>query len=115
MRRQIFTQAELDRPKVIRIVAVLAAGALTASIAAWLAGTGTDEASGQLEPVGEKATDPLQIELHRCNGLGEAALQDPACRAAWAENRRRFFGVPNRQPPSVNDRRTAPFAESVAQ
>jgi conjugative transfer region protein TrbK len=115
MRRRIFTQAELDRPKVVRIVAVLAAGALTAGIAAWLAGTDVDEATGQRTPMAvKKATDPLQIELHRCNGLGEAALQDPACRAAWAESRRRFFGAPNRQPPSV-DPGTAPLAEGVAQ
>jgi conjugative transfer region protein TrbK len=114
MRRRIFTQAELDRPKAIRIVAVLAAGALTAGAAAWLAGTDVEEATSQRAPAAVRATDPLQIELHRCNGIGEAALQDVACRAAWAENRRRFFGSPNRQPPSVNETRTAPVAEGAS-
>ena len=35
---------------------------------------------------------PLQAEFARCNALGTAAADDAACRAAWAENRRRFFG-----------------------
>ena len=35
---------------------------------------------------------PLAAEFVRCNGLGTAAADDAACRAAWAENRRRFFG-----------------------
>jgi len=36
--------------------------------------------------------DPLAGELARCRALGMAAVQDPACEAAWKENRRRFFG-----------------------
>ena len=34
---------------------------------------------------------PLRAEFARCNALGTAAADDAACRAAWAENRRRFF------------------------
>ncbi|AYV47540.1 hypothetical protein CFHF_06450 [Caulobacter flavus] len=30
--------------------------------------------------------------LARCRDLGEAAAGDPACRAAWADARARFFG-----------------------
>ena len=37
------------------------------------------------------ATDRLVRELAHCQGLGTAAKDDPACAAAWAENRRRFF------------------------
>ena len=37
------------------------------------------------------ATDPLTRELVRCREIGIAADSDPACKAAWAENRRRFF------------------------
>jgi conjugative transfer region protein TrbK len=37
------------------------------------------------------ATDPLTRELARCREIGTAAASDPACKAAWAENRRRFF------------------------
>ncbi len=31
-------------------------------------------------------------QLARCRALGEAAQDDPACRAAWAAARQRFFG-----------------------
>ena len=35
--------------------------------------------------------DPLIAELIRCRAL-PPQVDDPACRAAWDENRRRFFG-----------------------
>ncbi|QPC86422.1 putative entry exclusion protein TrbK-alt [Mesorhizobium sp. NBSH29] len=35
--------------------------------------------------------DPLRARLQRCQTLGEAALGDPSCLNAWAENRRRFL------------------------
>lgn len=38
-------------------------------------------------------TDPLMAELIRCRALPPQA-DDPACRVAWDENRRRFFGEP---------------------
>jgi conjugative transfer region protein TrbK len=37
------------------------------------------------------STDRLTRELAHCQVLGTAAENDPACAAAWAENRRRFF------------------------
>ena len=37
------------------------------------------------------ATDPLTRELARCREIGMAADNDPGCKAAWAENRQRFF------------------------
>lgn len=37
--------------------------------------------------------DPLADRLKACAAIGEAALSSPDCRAAWAENRRRFLGV----------------------
>ncbi len=36
-------------------------------------------------------TDPLMTELIRCRAL-PPQVDDPGCRAAWEENRRRFFG-----------------------
>ena len=36
--------------------------------------------------------DPLDAELARCSGLGEAGPRDPSCLKAWAENRHRFLG-----------------------
>ncbi|MDG4575814.1 MAG: putative entry exclusion protein TrbK-alt [Defluviicoccus sp.] len=42
--------------------------------------------------------DPLDAELARCSGLGEAGPRDPSCLKAWAENRRRFLGQPATAP-----------------
>ncbi len=37
--------------------------------------------------------DPLPAQLRACAEMGELALASSDCRAAWAEKRRRFFGV----------------------
>lgn len=37
--------------------------------------------------------DSLPEKLRACASIGEAALTAPDCLAAWAEKRRRFFGV----------------------
>ncbi|MDP3906761.1 putative entry exclusion protein TrbK-alt [Novosphingobium sp.] len=37
--------------------------------------------------------DPLPGQLKACAAMGELALSNPDCRAAWAEKRRRFLGV----------------------
>jgi conjugative transfer region protein TrbK len=39
-------------------------------------------------------SDALARELTRCQAIGMAAEDDAACKAAWAENRRRFFAPP---------------------
>lgn len=36
--------------------------------------------------------DPLNAELARCSGMGEAGPRDPSCLRAWDENRKRFLG-----------------------
>lgn len=38
--------------------------------------------------------DPLDAELARCSGLGEAGARDPSCLKAWGQARRRFLGQP---------------------
>ena len=52
-----------------------------------------------------RETDPLAGELARCRAIGMAALEDAACKAAWAENRRRFFSAG-----STADRTISPTA-----
>jgi conjugative transfer region protein TrbK len=37
-------------------------------------------------------TNPLILEIARCQAPGLKARDDAACGAVWAENRRRFFG-----------------------
>ncbi len=50
----------------------------------------------EVRPVAEPvlATTPLSVELRRCKALEEAALTDADCRRVWAEQRRRFLGMP---------------------
>lgn len=38
--------------------------------------------------------DPLDAELARCSGIGEAGARDPSCLNAWGQARRRFLGQP---------------------
>ena len=45
----------------------------------------------QTEPSPAAPADPLMAELIRCRAL-PPQVDDPACREAWDENRRRFFG-----------------------
>lgn len=81
-----------DGPKAGRVVAILAVGAALSLAVAWLAGVETRDEAGPARPPAARPLDPLRAELLRCAAAGEAALADAACRAAWAENRRRFFG-----------------------
>lgn len=74
-----------------RMIAVLALGAaMTAALMA-LRGDGTEDAAPHslLRPGGE----PANSELARCRDLGIAATDDPACKKAWVENRRRFLAT----------------------
>ena len=49
-------------------------------------------------PVPSALSDSLTRELARCLRLGMAAEDDARCRAAWSENRRRFFALPPASP-----------------
>jgi len=82
-----------DRPLQIQALARAAAYvAVAVAIAATTlhfrqdgAGTSTSLRARSIE------SDPLAPELARCQSIGMVAKDDPACEAAWAENRRRFF------------------------
>lgn len=65
------------------IIAICAIGA------AVLASPGAPDAV----PAARPTTNPASAELARCRNLGEAGGADADCHAAWAESRRRFFGV----------------------
>lgn len=86
----------MDLKLAARIVAVLALGAgLTAAISALRSGGDGPEDAPAIrlrDPGGETALAlPRSSELARCRDIGQAALDDAACRKAWAESRRRFF------------------------
>jgi conjugative transfer region protein TrbK len=50
----------------------------------------------------EPDSDPLPAQLKACNEMGELALSSPDCRAAWAENRRRFLDGDKPTDPGTN-------------
>lgn len=81
----------MDAKIAVRMIAVFAIGAgLIAAIAA-LHDDG-DRSDAQAPRIVRPGGDPAgKSELARCRDLGTAALEDAACRKAWAENRRRFF------------------------
>jgi conjugative transfer region protein TrbK len=56
--------------------------------------------AGAPPPVPSIPSDALARELTRCQAIGMAAEEDAACKAAWAENRRRFFASPPTEPAS---------------
>jgi conjugative transfer region protein TrbK len=69
-----------------------------------------------LPPAPSLSSDPLARELARCRTIGLAAADDLGCEAAWAENRRRFFGsfAPNAAPtPQMSE--TPPIAKPEGQ
>ncbi len=73
----------------------IAVGAFVAAVivlAAIEAARAPDEAETPVTSAAPPA-DPLTAEMSRCAAMGEAALEDEACRRAWAEHRRRFLGL----------------------
>ncbi len=51
-------------------------------------------------PTPSVPSDALARKLTRCQAIGMAAEEDAGCKAAWAENRRRFFASPPTEPAS---------------
>ncbi|MDE2563188.1 MAG: putative entry exclusion protein TrbK-alt [Sphingomonadales bacterium] len=68
--------------------------------------------------VNEPNSDPLPAQLRACAAMGEAALPAPECRAAWAENQRRFL-APGARPmeplPQPDPRMTEPAPQALQQ
>jgi conjugative transfer region protein TrbK len=77
-------------PAIARALACLAvAGAIAA--AAWYAAHQPRAVRAAARASAATSSDGLSAALARCQALGEAAENNPACLAAWAENRRGFF------------------------
>jgi conjugative transfer region protein TrbK len=73
---------------------------LLATMAVDAAGVTAQQSNSSSAPA---ATDPLTKELQRCKGLNEKAGSDPACEAAYKEERRRFFSHDNTYQPAPVD------------
>ncbi|MGX5829323.1 putative entry exclusion protein TrbK-alt [Mesorhizobium sp. 43Arga] len=88
-----------------RMMVVLCLCAAMAATFMALRGNGSLDVSSprSAHPGGEPAT----VELARCRAMGVAAAADPACRRAWSENRRRFFGTD--MPPMPMPERFSPM------
>ncbi|VVT24796.1 putative entry exclusion protein TrbK-alt [Rhizobium sp. EC-SD404] len=78
--------------KMLKLVAIAMGGIVLLMMAIELRDAVKEERAA---PVSVTPDDPLRTELARCRALAPEALEtDTACRAAWAENRRRFFDGP---------------------
>jgi conjugative transfer region protein TrbK len=84
-----------------KLIALILVGVILAAAAAWMATQDRSAATGPVASESSVASDPLKSEFERCQLLGEAGAQDPACLSAWAENRRRFL-APDRRPSAPN-------------
>ncbi|WP_084417743.1 putative entry exclusion protein TrbK-alt [Henriciella litoralis] len=81
--------------QIIRPVAIALGGLAALFAAVELANTVTPE-TPSVPPV---TNNPLQAELSRCRTVTPEELEiDTTCRAAWAEQRRRFLGLPGDDP-----------------
>jgi len=85
---------KIGAPQVLKLIA-LALG-LAAGLAA-LVELGRSTGNDRVAPAAE--ADPLRATLERCRDLApEDYATATDCRAAWAESRRRFFGLPPELP-----------------
>ena len=95
----------MDLKIAARMIAVFAIGAgLTGAIMALRNDEDRPDAQApRIKRPGDSSSSlsAAKSELVRCRGLGAVALEDTACRKAWAEKRRRFFQInkPERPPP----------------
>lgn len=80
----------MDGKMLARLGAVVfVAVAITATV---IELTRKEEAPVAVVTLPKPAIDPRRAELRRCRDMGEAAMRDPVCLRAWAENRDHFLG-----------------------
>ncbi|WP_432763531.1 putative entry exclusion protein TrbK-alt [Brevundimonas aurifodinae] len=84
--------AARDPRRLLRVVAMAVVGVTLFATGLWILSDDPGAAGGSVVTGQATSDDPVRAGLQRCNDLGSAALDDAGCRAAWAENRRRFFG-----------------------
>lgn len=81
-----------------RVMAVIVAAVAATAAAVHLANQDTPTGAGSVPETSLEAprSEPLRAALQRCRELGEAAIRDQDCLAAWDENRRRFLNPKGR-------------------
>ena len=89
----------MDPKFIVRAIAValLAGTVLACAVEVGRLGRGSDPAETPSQD-NQDNNDPLATELARCKALGAEAVNDAACKAAWAKSRERFLapGAPYR-------------------
>lgn len=80
----------MDPKMLVRMIAVVLLGATLVACAVELGRLGPAPEPSAQSP--QQSADPLAAELARCKALGDAAVDDAACKEAWAKGRERFFG-----------------------
>jgi conjugative transfer region protein TrbK len=79
----------MDMKIAVRTLAVLALAAVIAACAIALRPDRTEDSPAQA--IQSRDDGPVSRELVRCRDLGAAALDDAACKKAWADSRRHFL------------------------
>ena len=88
----------MGHPRAGRIIGMMAAGSIAALAAAWLT---PDPGNGHKRGTIERSANALTRTLLRCQALGDGALADAGCRAAWTEHRRHFLEAPSAPEPRL--------------
>jgi conjugative transfer region protein TrbK len=83
-------------PKII--IRAIAVALLAGSVLACAIEVGRFGAADRPNPSTSGGADPSSAELLRCTRLGAQSLKDASCQAAWAKNRRHFFGAGRARP-----------------
>jgi conjugative transfer region protein TrbK len=97
----------MDPKMLVRIIAVVLLAATLLACAVELGRLGPVPEPSAASP--EQNPNPLSAELTRCKALGDAAVDDAACKEAWTKSRERFFGNQTPQQNPHQDRRIDPF------
>lgn len=97
----------MDPRLIVRVIAValLAGSAFACAVEVGRLGREPDPSATSTS----ENADPLAAELARCKALGDAAVDDAACKEAWAKSRDRFFGNQTTRQNPRQDRRIDPF------
>ncbi|HEV7252035.1 MAG TPA: putative entry exclusion protein TrbK-alt [Mesorhizobium sp.] len=111
MRLQPKDQDSFDVPVRWLMPIAVAIGVGATAVAAWLAGSGIVPFELHVRSPVLQPYAPLTVELARCNELGQAALDETACMAAWAQNRRRFLSAPDEPASDRTGPRVIPLHE----
>jgi conjugative transfer region protein TrbK len=84
----------MDGKALVRLVAIVIVAVAGTAAAIFVArDNGPSPSVVTSSAVSTPPLDSLHATLLHCAELGEAAVHDSDCLAAWAENRRRFLGA----------------------